>query len=475
MSTDEPIQADSKEWEKKTAPIRVLVLVHGFPPLNHSGVFRTAAFVKHFRSFGIEPYVVTASDQNYGITSYAKSPEVPAALKSIPVERIPWNYQAPPTNSRLLRWIATRVPILWGLYRNARRRKFLRSLVPAVQPIVKKQGIQLIFATSSPPEALFLAEALARSENIPFISDLRDPWAYGWEAQYPSVVDFWMERQTEKRILRSAAAVIANTPASRRQLLEVYGLSPSRVFAITNGYDEDEFHYQLSDNSKFAPGNFNLIHAGTWGQGHAPTKGGSIGQRLSEAFRYMPIASNPDARSPRTLLKGLKIASDRDPAFRKSMRLHIVGALSDEAADEFKRSSVADNIVFHGSKRSASEPNAMCAAADLAVLMHISMYFKGRPYCTSVPGKLYNYLRTGTRIFAPMQESDATDIIRKYSAGTVVDPENPEAVADALLAEFATWRKGLARKNAISGPDLEQFERKQLTERLAKIIRDCVA
>ena len=50
------------------------------------------------------------------------------------------------------------------------------------------------------------------------------------------------------------------------------------------------------------------------------------------------------------------------------------------------------------------------------------MYFSGKSVCTAVPGKLFNYLRSGTPILAPMEYSEAAQIIRKYNAGDVVPP-----------------------------------------------------
>jgi hypothetical protein len=76
--------------------MRVLVVTHGFPPVSHSGVFRTTAFVKHLPKFGIEPVVFTASDPGEGIPEARRYfSSFDTGLKSTCVIREHWGHQQP--------------------------------------------------------------------------------------------------------------------------------------------------------------------------------------------------------------------------------------------------------------------------------------------------------------------------------------------------------------------------------------------
>jgi glycosyltransferase involved in cell wall biosynthesis len=453
------------------AAIRVLVLTHGFPPVGHSGVFRTAAFVKHLPGFGIQPYILTATDKEGGLQFY-EGQDLPPNLESLFVKRVPWQYQKSPISNTALRWLVTRMPILSGIYRKARRRKFIHSLLPVAQQIVRDHKIQAIYASSPPAEALLIGDALARNTGLPLISDLRDPWAYGWEARYRSIVDFWMERQAEKGILDRSAVVIANTPTARKQLIENYKISPKKIVVVSNGYDDEEFERVSTGARGLDAHYFNLIYTGAL----VATENPSGLRRMMEALslHYVPMAHDSSTRSPFPILDALKIAGDRDPQFLSLARFHIIGELPSELVAQIKSHPSNESVILHGAE-GASEANALCAVADLVVLLQISMFRAGENFCTAVPAKLFNYLRSGTRIFAPIQESDSTDIIRRFSAGIVADPQDSEACATALLDEFQRWRNGgTEHRRSIDYGALAPFERRQLTVELANVIRNAV-
>ena len=451
-----------------------MVLTHGFPPVRHSGVFRTAAFVRHLPGFGIHPYVLTASDREGGLQFY-EGQDPPPNLDSIFVKRVPWEYQESPISNTALRWLVTRTPILSGIYRKVRRHKFVHSLLPLAQQIARDNNIQVIYASSPPAEVLLLGDALGRTTGLPVISDLRDPWAYGWEARYRSVVDFWMERQAEKDVLNRSAIVIANTSTAHKQLIENYKIPPEKTVVISNGYDDDEFGQGSTNAHELDRHYFNLIYTGALVATDDQNRSGLRRMMAALSLHYVPMAHDTSTRSPFPIMDALKVAGDLDSQFRKLARFHIVGELPAALVAQIKRHQSSESVVLHGARR-ASVANAMCAAADLVVLLQISMFRAGKNFCTAVPAKLFNYLRSGTRIFAPIQESDSTDIIRRFSAGVVADPRDSQACATALLNEFHLWRDGGQRKRRSVGSEaLASFERRHLTGELAKLIKSVVA
>ena len=448
--------------------IRALVITYGFPPISHSGVFRTAAFVKYLPQSEIDPVVFTAEDCDEAIPDQWKYPRSPA-LGCVNIVRARWEYQQSPLSNRYARWIATRTPVLNALYRKARRCRFVDALLPIVKQVAEEHDVNLIFASSGPPESLLLAQALAHAIGRPFISDLRDPWVYGWNALYTSYIDFWMEHRAEQAVLQDSAFVIANTPTARKQLLQVYRLTPTKVVVIPNGYDEDDFEPAATEPRYFEENHFNLVYTGFFTSSH-----NGRASALTGLFNYAPIKHEERTRSPLIIMRALEIAGAREHGFRKQVRFHIVGPLAAGVTSELARSPAFPNLVLHGAT-SARVANALCAQADLVVLLQITMFFQGVPYSTAVPGKLFNYLRSGTRIFAPLQDGDAAQIIRDSAAGTVVDPNDEEAIAEALLTEYHNWTRGTSpRKPSYDDvPVVRQFARDRLTSHLARLMKAC--
>ena len=90
-----------------------------------------------------------------------------------------------------------------------------------------------------------------------------------------------------------------------------------------------------------------------------------------------------------------------------------------------------------------------------------------------IPGKLYEYLYAGKPILALIPEGDCADLIRKTGTGIVVDPDDSEQIADVIYDFYRKWESG----NLTINPNwdlIKQFERKNLTERLANVFEECL-
>ena len=119
---------------------------------------------------------------------------------------------------------------------------------------------------------------------------------------------------------------------------------------------------------------------------------------------------------------------------------------------------------------SLRETLTICRKANLLLLLQIEMKLSGRDYCTAVPGKLYNYLRSGTRILAPVQNGDTAALIRRFGAGTVVPPRDVDAIAATLASEINPWRT--ARLQRMQPSDaLREYDRRNLTSLLVEVLQ----
>lgn len=452
--------------------IKLLIVAHSFPPTLHSGVFRTAAFAKYLPSFGILPYVFTATDDDKSVLGYSSPPDEVKEYRPR-TKRVAWNLYDSPLRNGLVRNFAMRVPGLAAVYRSVCWSRLLTEISPQLEDFAKDSSADAIYATSAPHQALLLAYSLSRQTGLPLLCDLRDPWVYYSGACYRSPLEFLLEKRTERKVLRASKSIIVNTRASRRLLLEVYDVAPEKVVVIPNGYDEEDFcearfGYHLDRH------HFNVVYTGLLSPFTGEAR--NFRRRIKSALLidYRPMREVSNTRSLVYFARAFSEVCTLYPSFREHARLHLAGVYSRETVAQIVESECGQQVVFHGPK-SALEANSMCSQADLLLLLQVEMFRRGKDCCTATPGKLFNYLRSGTPILAPMQESDATETIRNLDAGIVTAPRDVAAIAVALSRRYEAWKLGGdASKTACLKRSIIEYDRKRQTAVLADLVREAV-
>lgn len=92
--------------------MKALFIVHGFPPAQHSGTFRSAAFARYLPDFGITPIVVCASDEA-DVLTYGDRASESESVPGVVVARPDWKWK---TSARgALQHALRRLPLGWTL------------------------------------------------------------------------------------------------------------------------------------------------------------------------------------------------------------------------------------------------------------------------------------------------------------------------------------------------------------------------
>jgi len=446
--------------------MKVLFIVHGFPPAQHSGVFRTQAFAKYLPAHGIQPVVVAASDGDR-VLPYPSQDASSHPAGTGPVFRADWKLVTPMPDWPLTRRLLWRIPPVAHLARDAFREEVVRRILPLARHAVAEYRPELIYASSPPEETLLVADRIRAETGLPLVCDLRDPWTYGFDKLYRHKLGFFMERNLERRVLGAANMVIANTPTAAALLTGEIGLPKDRVVVIPNGYDEDDFADPVPPGD-LDPGCFTVVYSGILSSLHAPHAGLRQAIKHVAGVNYHPVLSDRNTRSPAYVLRAARELLDEQPALRKVLRIWFVGSFSPDQ-EEAIRSFPHPGCVLIKPPVSRREAVMLCRRANLLLLLQIEMKLNGRDFCTAVPGKLFDYLRSGTRILAPMQPGDSQRIIEEFDAGTVVPPRDTQAIKAALLGEIRPWQAGADRRRKLS-ENLQIYDRRNLTARLAEVL-----
>lgn len=445
--------------------MKALLIVHGFPPTAHSGTFRSTAFARYLPEFGIEPLIICASESLHILPYQQADSTTPFFPGARILSRTNWR-TVEATRSRMRRFLR-RFPLGWTLAVRLERRVTLQHLAPIIRSAVTTERPDILYASAPPPVTLLAAAAAAKVAHTPWVGDLRDPWSYYSWARYRHKLDFFIERHLERRTLSSAAAVIANTPTARQLLLEEIGLRPERVHVIMNGYDEKDFLHLPPPDTKTRE-TFTIIYTGIFSSRElkSPTRCSRWKKRLGLDFE--PLESDPNTRSPRYFLRAMASLLDRKAQYRKHLRIRFVGNFDNAIQKLFAEFPYPECLMI-SPPMTKSDAIAACAQADLCLLLQIEMKRNGRDFCTSIPGKLFDYLRTGVRILAPMQPSDATQLITQLQAGIVVPPRDENAIAAAVESELAAWEtRGRVPWQRVP-ENIARFDRRNLTRDLANL------
>ena len=427
-----------------------LLIAYYFPPVGGAGVQRATKFVRYLPEFGVTPAVVAGPAR--AASRWAPEDLHLAAELSggLPVHRSREELEL--SDSRLKRLLGrpTGAEAWWA--------RALRA--PAEEAIAARRP-DVLFVTLSPFAALESVLELGARHDLPVVADLRDPWALDEVAVYPSRWHRARAMTEMGRQLARCERVVLNTPETLRAVRSAFPkLDASRLSVITNGYDANDFE-GLSPRSP--DGRFRVVHTGylhaALGLAHA--------RRRARRRALGGTACEVDflGRSHYYLLKALRELKARGVDL-SSLDLHLHGVLSAEDRALLERSALkAEQVRAGGYADHGTTVRAQVEADLLFLPMHALP--DGRR-ARIVPGKTYEYLASGRPILAAVPEGDARDFVVAADAGEIVEPTDVQGMANAIQR---TLERGPVPSKEPS-PAVARFERRALTEQLARVLAD---
>jgi glycosyltransferase involved in cell wall biosynthesis len=419
---------------------KILLIAHYFPPVGGAGVQRTVKFIKYLPLHGFFPIVLTGTGKNgsrWTPEDSSLSVDVPP---STPIYR-------------------TTISETAGLKKREVAKRRIQELIECGSRIIREHRPALIFVTMSPFDDAVAAAELSRRHCLPWVADLRDPWALDEFQVFRTRWHRIRECRIMAKRLASAAAIIMNTREALQQFRRAFPrLAPKALLSITNGFDGEDF---AQAPKLMFPGKFNLVHSGYF---HA-----DFGLRqANRSFEYRLLGrTRPGVRLlPRShfyLVRAVKQWVDSSPEVGENLAVVCLGSASTVDQGIVDDAGCTRFFTFAG-YTAHTECLQYLLGADLLFLPMHAMPASQR--ATIVPGKTYEYLGSGRPILAAVPPGDARDFVAASGTGQTCDPEDVDAMVRLLRAEYARWKDKQAvpvRNRAY----LRQFERSQLTAELA--------
>ncbi|GAA4071050.1 glycosyltransferase family 4 protein [Flavobacterium cheonanense] len=422
---------------------KLLIITYYWPPAGGPGVQRWLKFVKYLPDFNVQPIVYIPENPTYPIVDEGLMSEVSdkaIILKNKIFE--PYQLAGFLSKKETKKISSGIIPaakkqsfvekmMLWvrgNLFIPDARKFWVNPSVTYLKKYIQENNIDTI-VTSGPPHSLHLIGLKLKQElGVKWFADFRDPWTtigYHKALKLSSYADK-KHKALEHQVLNTADIIIVTSKTTKT---EFQAITNKPIEVITNGYDVENVPKQTLDEK------FTLAH---------------IGSFLSD-------------RNPKILWESLQELISENELFKAHFQLKLIGKVSQEILDsisEFKLDAYLNNLGYV----SHSEAVKHQKASQVLLLIEID----SEETKSIIPGKLFEYMVSERPIVAiGPKDSDFAEIITSTNTGTFFTYNEKERLKKTILSNFELY---LDKKLQVYPVGLQQYSRKSLTEKLAKLI-----
>lgn len=451
--------------------IEILYIAYQFAPLNTGGSLRPLKFVKYFKEFGINPTVCTLDPRSYADVyerfhiDGSLTGEIPSDIdiRAIPSENIHKKQ-----SNRIVRFFE----IYFNMLSGSEGAYWKKYFYPALDQIVKEKKPKLILVTAPPFSVIKLAVNVARKYDLPLILCMRDSMTMWVDRPYGSYFHFLATKRLELSYLKFADAVVTVTPQLINDWRSIHGNKLNDNFnLIHNGLDRDiESLYNGKTELQINAAKDRIIIGYVGSFYYHPSVRDLIfspwwKKRPNRMIQYLPRKEDWKYRSPYYFFRAIEHLLKVKPALRTKISIQFVGYKDfwmDEMINEFGLSEVVKCL------GPFSHTDALAFQEGCDVLLSTSVkVMNGEDYC--IAGKTYEYFTMKKPILAFVTAGAQREILERSGMAVICDPDYPELGARKIYQLI----NNKTRLN-VNVQFLKQFERKQLTGKLAGLIKNIV-
>ncbi len=444
----------SIKHQDKDTKKRVLFVAYIFPPLSGGGVQRSLYFVKYLRKFGYEPIVLTVGendrkiltddtminiiDEDIEIIRIDNKKFVPEFLSESEQEEI-FNLYCGVLQSK--EWISKykeyikntgtkMIPdnkIIW-----------VNECLKQIESKINLQEIDIIFTTGNPFSTYVLGYYIKKKYGIYWIQDYRDPWGvnnYYWSTFYKNDIDTKnMQKEMEKVLISFSDAVVVDDESEIYKYEREYSVPHSKLFPITNGYDEEDFN-EINIQSK-------------------------INKKFTLCFNGMLYGE----RNPLVILDAINALIKKGDIKEEDICWEFNGIVEQKWNIKLQENDTYGIIKYNGYLAHCDSIASMMEA-DLLLLLGI----EGIDAEGGYTGKFFEYLRTGKTILALSSVGSSCEkILDRTGSGKNFSYNDFIGIKEYIVRLYNNWKNGI---NNIK-PDfnvIEKFSRENLTRELSNV------
>lgn len=254
------------------------------------------------------------------------------------------------------------------------------------------------------PMSVHIAGAVLKQVwGVPWIAHFSDPWIDNPYSEY-GALDRWINRKQESITIEKCDAVVFTTNETRDLVMKKYpdGFR-KKAFVIPHAFDENLYP------------NTDAPH---------------------EKLTFRSVGNFYGPRSPRVLLDAVALLHRESPELIRRCRFEFVGIPPDGAENLLEEYTIGSCVNFYG-QVNYLKSLALMKEADVLLLIDA-------PADVSVflPSKLIDYLGADRPILGLTPNCGASANLIHAVDGTVVPPNDPHEIANAIQTLFERWVNG---------------------------------
>ncbi len=409
---------------------RVLTVSYVFPPMLAGGAVRLGQFARYLPEFGWSVGAITGEadgPSEAGLDEVVIRPARSFQPAGFRRGRVQATSGARAVSEGWLKKAAR-----WLVYPD-RQVLWVPGAIRAGIAEARRTKYDVVFASYPPASSLIAAYRIARVAGLPLVVEFRDLWGTSPLPIFASSAHRRLSLSIERRILRSAAAVIGVAPGMAHHLAQAHGLPLEQTVSITNGFDPETValvHDRRDSNDPVS----RLMYAG------------SVHQHYDFEPVWEAIAS----------LHQQGVVSERN------FRLIVLGNLDPAIT---KRPGL-EGLVEIRPMVSHREVFAHFAEADALLMIEREGYYKDYGYAA----KVFDYVLTGKPVLALVEaDSNSERLLLSAGVGVIARPNDAPSV-ERRLRELLGRHPIPVEPVAIDEAPLAAFDRRNLTAKLAAVL-----
>ncbi|RLD88479.1 MAG: glycosyl transferase family 1, partial [Bacteroidetes bacterium] len=413
-----------------------------------AGVQRWLKFVKYFREFGWEPVIYTPENPEGPVEDYTLFNDIPKNIEVIkkPIKE-PYRFYKKLTGKSKDQKIQTAflsesvskssvlenlsVWIRGNFFIPDARKSWIKPSVSYLSSYLQKNDIDVIVTTGPPHSMHMIGYYLNKKLNIAWLADFRDPWTnidYYDQLKLTKRADR-IHHKLEKKILLNANAITVISPG---MITDFKDKVDREYHFIPNGYDEED------------------IKAG-------------IKTGKYEKFTLSHIGSLTKTRNPKNLWNVLREMISEDEQFSADLEIRNIGKIDFNVVESLKEVGLEKYLTTINYLPHNEVIIEQKKASLLLLLINDTPNAK-----LILTGKLFEYLVSGTPVLCiGPPDGDAAQITRKTNCGRVFDFKDENNLKKYIAASYKKFKEG---ELTVKCSDVQQYERRILTEKIASVL-----
>jgi glycosyltransferase involved in cell wall biosynthesis len=289
---------------------------------------------------------------------------------------------------------------------HARHRRWSADAARQAMRVYDRECHRAVITCGPPHQVHEAGVAIARRTHLPLIADFRDPWSMVQRLpeEIASRLGLSFAGRGERRTIKQAAVIVANTQALRNALRQAYPEAANRIIAVPNGFDDDPVPASRRHRR------FTIAYAGTVYLDRDPR---GLFQGVARVVRELDLTP-------------ADFGIDFMGAFRTFNGVPLEAIAREEGVGDF--------VTIHPPR---SRAEALEFLADAALLVALP-----QDSDMAIPAKIFDYARFDAWVLAFAERGSATDLLLQGTAADLVRPADIDGLTESLRKRYLQHVRG---------------------------------